>query len=174
MKKILAALLALAMLACMSVTVFATEATLDALGEQDIDLEAVFNDRGDDVYNDVYSVNVEWDDMTFTYSTQKLTYTWNEEDLDWEVTNTLAAGWDKANATITVTNRSSLGINVAAEATDDFVVTGAGNVESAIVADGDNAAQTLTLTVTPPSAITADIADASVTVTIGAYVPMPS
>ena len=165
MKKILAALLALAMLVCMSIPTFAA-----GLRDETIDLEAIFDDRGDDVYNDVYSVNVEWADMTFTYSTEKKTFTWNEETLAWDETNVLAAGWDKLNSTITVTNRSSLGINVAAEATDGFVVTGAGNVESAIVEGGDNAPQTLTLTVTPPSAITENIADAYVTVTIGAYV----
>ena len=167
MKKILAALLALTMLAVMSIPAFAVET---GLRNETIDLDAVFNDRGADVYNDVYSVNVEWDDMTFTYSTRKVTYTWDEESLDWVASETLNAGWDKENATITVTNRSSLGINVAAVATDDFVVTGAGNVESAIVDGGTNAPQELVLTVTPPSVITESITDATVTVTIGEYV----
>ena len=171
MKKILAALLVLAMLVCISIPAFAAEnsATLSALGTQTIDVNAVFVDRGEDVYNHVYSVDVEWDDMTFTYSTLKNVYTWNPEDLDWD-NAPVAAGWDKANATITVTNRSSLGIIVAADATNDFVVAGAGNVESAIVEEGENAAQTLTLTVTPPSTIADDIEDASVTLTIGEYI----
>ena len=165
MKKILAALLALAMIACMSIPAFAGQATLEELGDQAIDVEATFEDR-DDVTVNVYSVNVEWEEMSFTYKTAKTTYTWNPENLDYdEVTD--PAGWDKASAAITVTNRSDLAVAVTATATNGFTVTGAGTVASAIVEDGENAAQELELTVTPPASIAEDT-EAVVTVTIAA------
>ena len=167
MKKILAALIALAMIACMSIPAFAAEATLSDLGNQTIDVEATLVTR-EDVTVNVYSVNVEWDDMTFTYTTAQTTYTWNPENLEYDAV-TDPAGWNKANAAITVTNSSDLAVVVTAAATNGFTVTGAGTLASAIVEDGDNAAQTLTLTVTPPASIAAPT-DSVVTVTIAAPV----
>ena len=106
--------------------------------------------------------------MTFTYTTAQTTYTWNPENLEYdEVTD--PAGWNKANAAVTVTNSSDLAVAVTATATNGFTVTGAGTLASAYVEDGESAPQELTLTVTPPASIAATTASV-VTVTIAAPV----
>ena len=165
MKKILAALIALAMIACMSIPAFAGQATLEELGNQAIDVEATLITR-EDVTVNVYYVDVVWQDMTFTYTSAQTTYTWNPEALDYDETVD-PASWDKESATITVTNSSDLAVAVTANATNGFTVTGAGTVASAIVEDGDNAPQTLTLVVNVPESIAATT-EAVVTVTIAA------
>ena len=169
MKKILAALIALAMIACMSIPAFAGQVTLEELGNQTIDVEATLVTR-EDVTVNVYSVNVEWEDMTFTYTTAQKTYTWDPENLEYDETVD-PAKWNKASAAITVTNSSDLAVAVTASATNGFTVTGAGTLASAIGGgeEGANVAKTLTLTVTPPASIAAST-DSVVTVTIAAPV----
>lgn len=102
MKKILINFIAFAIVFSTSITAFGAEKN------QSIDVTAKTND--DNVTEAViYSVDISWDDMTFTYleSGSKM---WNAETHTY-VTNT-SGGWDKTMADIRITNHSNTVIDV--------------------------------------------------------------
>lgn len=57
----------------------------------------------------VYSVDLEWSDMTFTY-TQEETLTWNAKNHSYKSKS--SGKWDKTKGTITVTNHSNVDVQV--------------------------------------------------------------
>ena len=109
MKKLIATALALTMTLSLSTTALAAGNVDGAgVGSQDpIDVTAKYNDSTADPI--VYSVDLKWDDMTFTYN-ESGTRTWNPDTHTY--TNTTSAGWDKVTAAVTATNHSNTEVTV--------------------------------------------------------------
>ncbi len=122
MKKILIALLAAASIAFSAVTVYADSGVLtDIEAGKDIDVNVNYNDGTESP--DVYSVDIIWESMEFTYNAAG-TKDWDATKHEY-VDNTTGQ-WDKDTANITVTNHSNLGIDVKVSytATDESGVVG--------------------------------------------------
>lgn len=109
MKKLIAAALALTMTLGMSTTALAAGNVNGAgVGSQDpIDVTAKYNNSTADPI--VYSVDLKWDDMTFTYN-ESGTRTWDPDTHTY--TDTTSAGWDKTYAVVTATNHSNAQVTV--------------------------------------------------------------
>lgn len=109
MKKLIATALALTMTLSLSTTALAAGNVDGAgVGSQDpIDVTAKYNDSTADPI--VYSVDLTWDDMTFTYN-EFGTRTWDPDTHTY--TDTTSAGWDKTYAVVTATNHSNAQVTV--------------------------------------------------------------
>ena len=109
MKKLIATALALTMTLSLSTTALAGGNVDGAgLGSQDpIDVTAKYNDSAADPI--VYSVDLTWEDMTFTYN-ESGTRTWDPDTHTY--TDTTSAGWDKVTAEVTATNHSNANVTV--------------------------------------------------------------
>ena len=161
MKKILATVLALAMIACMGIPAFAATANLDALNEtQTIDVGAVYaKAEATTDTTAVYSVDLSWEAISFTFTEAANVKTWNPEKLQYEVTTTNTNGvWSGDDAVISITNKSNAGVVVTptwvkATGGADVVVTDAVTLGTAVGAGdaGANAATTGTITVSKPT-----------------------
>ena len=105
MKKLLTATLTLALALSMSVNAFA--ATIDSSRKQDIDVQAKYTDSVD--FPTVYSVDISWGEMAFTYtvSGEKL---WDPEKHDYEISTSYE--WTATGNEITVTNHSNTAVKV--------------------------------------------------------------
>ena len=78
------------------------------VGPQDpIDVTAKSNDGATEP--SVYSVDLTWEDMTFTYN-ESGTRTWDPDTHTY--TDTTSAGWDKISAAVTATNHSNAQVTV--------------------------------------------------------------
>lgn len=106
--KIVSAFLAAALLASMTFTAFAADSTIGENGSQDIEVQAKYVDSTTTA--DVYSVDVEWGAMQFTYSVTG-TRQWNASDHSYTVADP-AAAWTQTGNTIKVTNHSNVGVAV--------------------------------------------------------------
>lgn len=109
MKKLIATALALTMTLSLSTTALAAGNVNGAVvGPQEpIDVTAKYNDSTADPI--VYSVDLKWDDMTFTYN-ESGTRTWDPDTHTY--TDTTSAGWDKISAAVTATNHSNVQVTV--------------------------------------------------------------
>ena len=109
MKKLIATALALTMTLGMSTTALAAGNVNGAgVGSQDpIDVTAKYNDGAAEPT--VYSVDLTWEDMTFTYN-ESGTRTWDPDTHTY--TDTTSAGWDKVTAAVTATNHSNVQVTV--------------------------------------------------------------
>ena len=175
MKKIVTLILTIILIMSISVPAFATEAmdTVGQNGAKDINVTAKY-DSSTEMPN-VYSVDIEWSSMTFTY-TQKDTKTWNAADHSY---NTSSEGaWDKTTATITVTNHSNVAVNtnVAYTAVEETGITGTVTDAASVLDAGvegnydgaDSHTATLTISGTPNDTVTSDgITVGTIKVTIG-------
>ena len=101
MKRITAFGLSAAILLSMSSVAFAEETTTGT-GEQEIDVEARY--EGNTTSSPVYSVDVSWGAMEFTYA-ENGTLTWNPSDHTY-VEDTTAA-WSAQGNEVSVTNHSN-------------------------------------------------------------------
>lgn len=111
MKKGIAVLLALGLTLGMSVTAFAQESSIitsteEGENSQEIDVTAKYNAVEEGI---VYSVDLVWDDMTFTY-TETGTRTWNPATHTYG--DTVTGGWDKTSSSVKATNHSNAEVNV--------------------------------------------------------------
>lgn len=107
MKKILCAILAVAMMASVSMTAFA--ATIDtSTGSDSADVKAKYNST---TPADVYSVDVTWGAMEFDYNAggQK----WDTVNHKWVADDTAPAGWEVKDSsnTIKLANHSSKAVD---------------------------------------------------------------
>lgn len=109
MKKLIATALALTMTLSLSTTALAGGNVDGAgVGSQDpIDVIVKYND--DATEPTVYSVDLTWEDMTFTYN-ESSTRTWDPNTHTYK--DTTSAGWDKETAAITATNHSNANVTV--------------------------------------------------------------
>ena len=135
MKKIIAAALALTMTLGMSTTALAA-GNVDGAGtgpQEPIDVTAKYNDSTTEPT--VYSVDLTWEDMTFTY-TESGTRTWDPDTHTY--TDTTSAGWDKFTAAVTATNHSNTEVTVSFTYTSqgDTGVTASMTKSSFILAAG--------------------------------------
>lgn len=105
MKKLFAILLAIAMIAALSVTAFAADNAAGSLqGGNEVAVFGKYIAAGTPI--DVYEVVIEWDTMKFDYTDAQMI--WSTEELDWVVDR--AAAWSVASDSsndITLTNKSS-------------------------------------------------------------------
>lgn len=109
MKKLIATALALTMTLSLSTTALAGGNVDGAgVGSQDpIDVTAKYNDGVTEPT--VYSVDLTWEDMTFTYN-ESGTRIWDPDTHTY--TDTTSAGWDKYTAAVTATNHSNANVTV--------------------------------------------------------------
>lgn len=109
MKKLIATALALTMTLSLSTTALAAGNVDGAVvGPQEpIDVTAKYNDGAKEPT--VYSVDLTWEDMTFTYN-ESGTRTWDPDTHTY--TDTTSAGWDKISAAVTATNHSNTEVTV--------------------------------------------------------------
>ena len=116
MKKLFATLLAVAMLASMTVTAFAAETNT---GTQDTEITVNGSFVSGTAGSSVISVDIAWDAMDFTY-TGASQGTWNPATHAYE--GATEGGWSDNTPAITVTNHSNVAINATLDFTPD--VTG--------------------------------------------------
>lgn len=128
MKKLFAILLAVTMMATMSVSAFAAETIDKDGGTSDITVNATYQDNATTIHK--ISVNVSWEAMEFTYSASG-TKTWDEKEHTY--TNNITAGWSEGK-TVTVTNHSDSAVKVDFTfAADDAYKSVKGNFDKASV-----------------------------------------
>lgn len=166
MKKIVAMILALALVMSLSVTAFAS----DLGGSKDVTAKYEKTENEETIY----AVDIAWGDLSFTYS-ENTEKTWNPNTHTYD---TVTEGeWDKTEAAIKVTNHSNAAVDVTMAITPvadtglEVTLTGGnatlaagevGNVDGAASVTG-----TVKISGTPNNTVTeAGIKVASVTVTI--------
>jgi len=173
MKKLIATALALTMTLSLSTTALAAEVNGAGVGSQEpIDVTAKYNDGATEPT--VYSVDLTWEDMTFTYN-ESGTRTWDPDTHTY--TDTTSAGWDKTSATVTATNHSNAQVTVsftytpqgttgvtASMSKDSFkLAAGVENKPNEAATDSSN----LMITGTPNNSVTAEgVTIGTITVTI--------
>ena len=106
MKKILFIILVIAMIATMSVTAFAADASPKVLDNANVPGSAVINVEG--VYNrgeqlHTYKIVINWQAFTYTFISGE---TWNPETHKWDLTGG-DGRWTIEDKNITITNHSS-------------------------------------------------------------------
>ncbi len=167
MKKFLSVLLVALLALTMSVSAFADDSQVPR--EESKDVEIVINSSSIDDTS-VYSVNVAWDSLTFTYTISD--GAWDPE------THSYPGGWDKTDANITVTNHSNAGVNVSAAfteggttATKSSVTARLGNATFTLgtavgTAVGEAPSDTITVAITGAPDVTDGYTLSTITVTI--------
>jgi len=168
MKKALTVLLAVLLILSMSTVAFAA-----APGDsENIDVTGKYNSTTTE--GTVYSVDITWENMTFTYNetTEKI---WNAADHSYTVVTT--GEWDKTTADITVTNHSNATVTATVNysAVEDTDITGTlNNTEKTLAAgvegkpeEADALVATLTISGTPTDAVTnTGVKIGSITITL--------
>ena len=174
MKKLIATALALTMTLSLSTTALAAGNVDGAgVGSQDpIDVTAKYNAGVTEPA--VYSVDLAWEDMTFTYN-ESGSRTWDPDTHTY--TDSTTSGWDKVTAAVTATNHSNTEVTVKF----DYTPQGNTGVNASMSKDSfklaagvenrPNEAATdssiLTITGTPNNSVTAEgVTIGTITVTI--------
>lgn len=154
MKKALSLVLALAMIMSLSITAFANETGVEA-GSYNTEVIGTYVE-GSDSNGTVFSVDIKWTGMSFTYYAEKGPV-WNTNDHTYSEAE--PARWE-GTGTITVTNHSNTKISAtpvyAKEAGYESVEITFGTDKLILVsADIDNTAVSDTITVTPGGSLPA-------------------
>lgn len=151
MKKITTLLAAAALVCTMSTTAFAADQDGVGTGSYNTDVKGTYHaGSSGDV---VYSVDIAWTDMSFTY-TGAGEGTWNPETHQYE--GGTEASWTDSNASVTVINHSNAAVTVTAsfEALPGYETTSmtfGNNGATVATAEGTEFAKapSATITVTP-------------------------
>ena len=104
MKKIATIFIAFALVLSISTTVFAADPIESDGGFDENDVTVIVDKTG---VGPIYSVDIEWDSLQFTYSLGS--GTWNPTD---HTVSGGTAGWDKDSANIKVTNHSNVDVSI--------------------------------------------------------------
>jgi len=104
MKKLFAILMAIAMIAALSVTVFADQNLEDVGSFTDITIQGTYDEI--QYEEDAYYVTLKYTPVTFEYVGGNAA--WNPQTLKWDAPT--GAQWNVAEADITIENRSTNGI----------------------------------------------------------------
>lgn len=116
MKKLFAILMAIAMIAALSVTAFAATATIeDVVAPNNSADITVTGDWTAEVKDDVYYVTLSQDALTFAYS--EAVYEWNTSTMKWDTTT--EAGWAATSAEIEIGSKSSAAVTATFTADTD-------------------------------------------------------
>lgn len=169
MKKLTFFILMLAMIMSLSSTALATTIST---GDHDIDVEAIYQDNI--TMTTVYSVDVSWDAMQFTYT--------ESGELIWDPVNhtyidSTTGEWSAYGNTVTVTNHSNAEVTAYFDfyALDEYnSVTGSFDIPYAYLAAGElngyDSADSVVATLTLDGALDADVVEftkvGTITVTI--------
>lgn len=178
MKKIISVLLAVALIAAMSVTVFAATPAAQTIQELSgtatgqVDVKIAKNAEQD--ITKVYYVDVTWDSLDFTYTFNKSkTNTWQPGSHTYTEEGNANANWDKTSATVTVTNHSNAAVVVSAAAPTamngvSVAVTDPVNLPSAVgkATDAADLKGTFTVSVSGVPTVESDFTIGNVTLTI--------
>lgn len=168
MKKFIAIIAAIALIATMSVSVFAADATLTDVAPKvasaSSPVKATYKDAGAEKVNEIH-LDVTWTDVDFEYTASDKA--WNEDTMKWEDTD---GEWTDAAAKVTVSSRSSVAVVVKAAYTPNGVNASFDNT-SLNLAAADGAAVpgefNLTVDADPAQSITATNENAgTITITI--------
>ena len=177
MKKILSGILALSLVATMAVPAFAADNTDTNDGTDGTNIAVNGTYQAGAPAADVISVDLAWDDMTFTY-TAPSKGDWNAKTHEYE--NAVTGGWTATNGTdpkITVTNHSNTAVKATFGFTasveglngnftkNDLVLATAENTEV------ENAPKDETSFSVDGTGIDADKALGTITVTVAKFVP---
>lgn len=175
MKKYYAFFLVFVLLAQLGLSVPAADGfgTVGQGGNEEIDVTAKY--ESSTVTPAVYSVDIQWTGMTFTYS-QENTKIWNAANHSYETTS--VGSWDKTTATVTVTNHSNANVrvDVSYTAIDGTGIAGSLSNATAVLNAGvegnyeaaDAITTTLTISGTPKDSVTAEgMKVGTIKVTIG-------
>ena len=150
MKKLVTLVLAVALVLAMATTAFA--ATVPTSEEQAV--SATINHGEANTTNKVYSVNIAWTDVAFSYNAGG--YDWNTDTLEYDIP--VAGSWNDTTGTVTVTNRSDVAIDATIEFETEEGVTATIKVDETV-------ADTFELGVGSNSTPTTNTFDISVEVT---------
>lgn len=165
MKKVISLILALIMVMSLSVSAFAAE----GVGNGSSDSADVKGTYSSTATVPVYSVDIAWDGLSFTYN-GAFEGNWNPESHEYE--DATAAGWAAGHGTITVTNHSNAEITATPSYTANESYKSAGmlfSTNALKVATADNGvdgaagtAVTGTITVTPTGSLPEGTANATI------------
>ncbi len=168
MKKFIAIIAAIAMIATMSVSAFAANGTLNDVEADKMSatqaVAATYVDTGAEKVHEIH-LDIEWTDMAITYTASDKI--WDEDACAWVDSE---GSWNNDVAVVKVTTRSSKAVKVTAEY-ENTGVAASFDVTSAtlVAADAAEGAKTATFTLTPSGAITADDDTAgNITITVAA------
>ena len=121
MKKMLSLILAIVMMFALAVGASAEEPSMKDIQQvgsgtygKDVDIAIT----GIKNASTVYYVVIDWEAMTFTYNFAETSNVWNPEMHKEEISRG-TAGWDKNEASVTITNHSNAAIDVSASFIDD-------------------------------------------------------
>jgi len=166
MRKIISLTLALALILSLSTTVLAAEQS----DSHDVTAKYEKTENEEAIYN----VDIAWGELNFTYSehTEK---TWNPDTHTYD--EDVTGGWDKTEASVTVTNHSNVEVAVAMTLTpvagtgvNVSLTGGSGTLAAGVEGNVAGAAKltgTLKISGTPNDTVTAEgIKVAEITVTI--------
>lgn len=135
-KKLFATVFAVVLATCCLFTTAAENTHISMPGSETIGVNGSYSGAG--TAANVYNVNIEWGEMTFTYET-KGDKTWNPDNHTYNID--ADDGWKATGNEVTVTNHSNAPVNVAFAFTKDTSsykgeYTGSMNVESKQLAAG--------------------------------------
>ena len=122
-RKLFVVALALVLTMSMTATAFAGEQKVTSLSyNKDIDVTGTYS--GTDISGDVYSVDISWDAMDFTYTVVNGTK-WNPSTHNYD--SGAKPGWTASGNTITTVNHSNVPVDVALTFTKNTELNAAGD-----------------------------------------------
>ena len=134
---------------------FCMGASATQIGSREIDVNVKFQSTS--VTPASYSVDIQWTDMTFTY-TKEDTRIWDPVNHAYKTRS--RTGWDRTKGTVTVTNHSNVDVRVAVDyvplentGIKGTLKNASGKLKAGDYAGADSMTTTLTISGTPTEAV---------------------